>query len=221
MGIAKLSFNKNPHIGLFFRANEELVLVPKNIHEKILPQLTEALQAELLPIYFCQSPILGIFSALNSNGCIVSALAEKHEVKPLKDRGLNVQFLNEQFAPGNNILVNDKAALVNPRMPKADIKKVSDCLGVEVFRHPIANLQTVGSNNVVTNGGLFAYSHISDVEMRMLEKIFGVRGVKGTVNTGSTANSYGVVANSKGAIIGEATSGSETQKVYEALFGGP
>jgi translation initiation factor 6 len=219
MGIAKISFYNNAHIGLFIRANDKIALIPGNSHEKIIPQVKESLETEIIPMFLCQSPILGVFAALNSNGCVVSALTEKKEVKPLKEHGLNVYFLNEQFAPGNNILVNDKAALVNPRMPKQDIKKISECLGVEVFAHPLAHLQTVGSNNVVTNKGLFANHEISDVELKMLEKLFGVRGVKGTVNTGSPANSYGVVANSKGALIGEATSGSETQNIYEALFG--
>ncbi|MFH0971308.1 MAG: translation initiation factor IF-6 [Candidatus Micrarchaeota archaeon] len=219
MPIRKTSFYKNPFIGLYIRANERIALVPKNIHEKIVPIVKEALQVEIVPIFLCQSPVLGIFSALNSNGCVVSALAEKHEVRPLRELGLNVFFMDEKFAPGNNILANDKSALVNPRIPRPEQKKIGDCLGVEVFSHPIANLQTVGSENVVTNRGLFAFGEISEVELKMAERIFGVRGTPGTVNSGSNANSYGVVANTKGAIVGESTSGAEIQKIFEGLFG--
>ncbi|MBI5224235.1 translation initiation factor IF-6 [Candidatus Micrarchaeota archaeon] len=217
--IKKLSFYKNPFIGLFIKSSEKLTLIPKNIHEKNIPQIEDALQAKVIPMFICQSPTLGIFCALNSNGIVVSALAEKHELKPLKDEGLNICYLDERFSPGNNILTNDNAALVNPSIPKVEIKRIADCLGVEVSNHPIANLQTVGSTNIATNSGLLANNDISDVELKMLERIFKVRGLKGTVNLGSLANSYGVVANTKGAIVGEATSGSEMQRIYESLFG--
>jgi translation initiation factor 6 len=217
--IRKTSFYKNPFIGLFIRTNEKFTLVPGNIHEKLIPLVKEALGTEILPIFLCQSPVLGIFCALNSNGIVVSALAEKHELKPLKEIGLNVLFLDEKFAPGNNILANDKGALVNPNIPKPDLKKIGDCLGVEIFHQPIVNLNTVGSTNIVTNSGLLANNEMSDVELKMCEKVLGVRGLRGTVNLGSTANSYGLVANSKGALVGETTSGSEIQVVYEALFG--
>ncbi|MFH1751231.1 MAG: translation initiation factor IF-6 [Candidatus Micrarchaeota archaeon] len=219
MPILKTTFYKNPHIGLFIRASEKIVLVPKNIHSKLLPQVGKALDAEIVEIFLCQSPILGVFSALNSNGCVVSALTERHEIKPLKDLGLNVYFLSEQFAPGNNILVNDKAALLNHNIPRSEHKKIGDCLGVEVFSQPVANRNTVGSGNAVTNKGLLAYHELTDVELKMFEKIFGVRGTRGTVNLGSSANSYGVVANSRGALVGETTSGSEMQNLYEGLFG--
>lgn len=219
MAILKTSFYKNPHIGLFIRATDKIALVPKNIHEKLVPQVKESLEVEIVPIFLCQSPVLGIFSALNSNGAVVSALTEKHEIRPLKELGLNVYFLSEQFAPGNNILVNDKAALLNHNLPRSEHRKIADCLGVEIFSQPVANLNTVGSNNVVTNKGLLAYHELTDVELKMFEKIFGVRGSKGTVNLGSPANSYGVVANSKGALVGESTSGAEMQTLYEGLFG--
>ncbi|MEK6843531.1 MAG: translation initiation factor IF-6 [Candidatus Micrarchaeota archaeon] len=217
--IKKLSFYKNPFIGLFIKASEKLALIPKNIHEKNIPEIEETLQVRAIPVFFCQSPTLGIFSAFNSNGIVVSALAEKHELKPLKDEGLNVCYLDERYSPGNNILTNDKAALVNPSIPKLEIKKIADCLGVEVSNHPLANLPTVGSTNIATNSGLLANSEISDVELKMMERILQVRGIKGTVNLGSFANAYGVVANSKGAIVGESTSGAEMQKIYESLFG--
>ncbi len=219
MPMLKTSFYNNPHIGLFIRANEKVALVPKNIHDKLIPRVQESLRVEIIRILLCQSPILGIFSCINSNGCVVSALAEKHEVKPLKELGLNICFLDEKFAPGNNILANDKAALINPKIARKDLGKISDCLGVEVFSQPVANVHTVGAMNVVTNRGLLTHRDLSDVEMKMFEKMFGVRGTRGTVNLGSTANSYGVVANTKGALVGESTSGAEMQRIFEGLFG--
>ncbi len=219
MAIIKSAFYRNPHIGLFIRVNEEIAIIPKNTHKKLFPRLQGALDVELVEIYLAQSPILGIFSVLNSNGCIVTALAEKAEVKPLKEKGLNVYFLDERYAPGNNILANDYAALVNPDIPKNELKKISDCLGVEVFNQPVANLPTVGSTNVVSNKGLLAYHELSEIELKMFEKIFKVRGTRGTVNLGSPANSFGVIANSKGAVVGDATSGAEMQRIYEGLFG--
>jgi len=133
----------------------------------------------------------------------------------LKKRGLNV-FSLEALSPGNNVVANDKGALASNRVQKKDLKKISDCLGVEVFQQRFAT-PTVISSTVATNKGLLVHNDFTETETKFLEKILGARGLQATVNHGVLFNSLGVVANSKGAVVGEATSGFEVQRIYEAL----
>jgi translation initiation factor 6 len=216
--VRKFSIRKNPFIGLFLEASDELALVPKSVPEKNLDFVEDTLGVKALRLFVGQSDLLGLMACLNSNGCVLSQGAEEEEKKALKQAGLNVMVL-ERFSPGNNIVANDKATVVSSSIPREDAKKIGECLGVEVHQTPLSHYSTPGSLNVATNKGLLAFAEIPETEFKLLERILGVKGGVGTVNNGAPFNALGLVANSKGALLGEACTGFEVQRVYEALFG--
>lgn len=213
----KASFYNNPFIGLYLRASDELVAVPKNIPSKTLEAAQAALGARIFHASISQSNLLGIFSVMNSSGALLSSLAEPAEAALFKQQGLNIDFL-EPLSPGNNVAANDKAALASHHLSKHELKRVEDCLGVEVFQHRFATPSIITSL-AVTNKGFVAHNDLTETELKILEKIFGVHGMQATVNGGTVFNGIGLVANSRGALVGEATSGFEVQRIYEALFG--
>lgn len=215
--IERTSFYRNPFAGLFLKTSSKLTLLPKNAPDKLSQQVERVLHTKVVRLFISQSSLLGIFSALNDNGCVIPDFSEKQDELFLKKEGLNVCLL-KNYSPGNNILCNNKAALVNPDVPQAEAKKIGDCLGVEVFRQK-TGAKTVGAANVVTDRGLLAYNETSDVELKYLEKIFGVKGLAGTSNFGSAFNGFGIIANAKGALMGESTTGVEAQRIFEALGG--
>lgn len=218
--ILKASVHKNPFIGLYMRTNNEITLVPKTVPATVAKAAEEALGTKLVHASISQSNLLGIFCALNSNGCAIPAFTEEAEIRAIRDTGLNVALVSSHYSCGNNILCNDKAALVNPAVPKSEVKLIADALGVEAFTHEtLTRVPTVGAINVVTNKGLLAYNEVPEVELRKLERLFGVKGQIGTCNMGVPFNGMGIIANDKGALVGDSTSGFEIQRVYEALFG--
>ncbi|NYZ75382.1 translation initiation factor IF-6 [Candidatus Micrarchaeota archaeon] len=216
MAIVRLSLQKNPFLGLFFRASDKLLLCPKSAPHKTVSPMVEALGVEPVHLFVDQSPLIGLLSAMNAHGVVLPDFSEKEEQEILKKRGLNVMKL-ACFAPGNNILVNDSAALVSPAIPARDVKRIGDCFGVEVLQTKIAGFNTIGALNIVTNKGFFACNEASDEELKQLEKIFKVSAGKGTANLGSPCNGLSLTANSKGAAVGEMTTGFEVQRVYDAL----
>ncbi len=218
--IAKAGYYKNPFIGLYIRTNDRHTLMAKNAPEKIHSAVKNALGTETVELFINQSPLVGLFCVLNSNGCILAADAEKAEKSAIKKLGYNVHALKSSLTPGNSILVNDKSCLASPQLPRLEAKEVADCLGVEVFQHKLSGISTIGATNVATNNGLLAYNDVTDVEFKHMLKIMQVPGgSNGTTNNGVVYNSFGLVANSRGALVGELTTGFETQRVYEALSG--
>lgn len=215
--IAKTSVLRNPYIGLFLKASNKHVLLPKHSNKQLVELAERTLCTQPLELFVNQSNLLGILIAMNDSGCILPAFAEKSEVDILKKAGYNAVCLEKAFAAGNNILCNNKAALVNPQVPKVEAKKIGETLNVEVFQQPISGFATVGSTNVVTDKGLLACNETTEVELKYLEKIFGVQAAVGSVNMGSVFNSLGVIANAKGALVGENSSGFEVQRVFQAL----
>lgn len=215
--LLKGSFYNNPYVGLFLRASDKLVAVPRSIPEKTLESVQSALRVPVFNASISQSNLLGIFSVMNSTGAVLSSLAEKQEALEFKKQGLNVAFL-EPFSPGNNVAANDKAALASHHLSKPDLKRIGDCLGVEVFQHRFA-APSIITSIAVTNRGFVAHNDLTDTELKLLEKIFKVRGMQATVNGGTVFSSLGLVANSNGALAGEASTGFEVQRIFEALFG--
>ncbi|MBI3588560.1 translation initiation factor IF-6 [Candidatus Micrarchaeota archaeon] len=216
--ISKASFFNNPFVGLFFKTSDRLAILPSTAPPKVEEQVASTLGAKPVKLFVDNSPLLGIFCVMNSNGAVVSSSASQDELSVLKAEGLNVAVL-DRLSPSNNILANDNAALASPHMGLSQIRAVQDALGVEVVQQRISNHSLLAPTTVVTNRGLLAYNDLTETELRQLERIFRVRGAVGTSNAGTIYNALGVVANSKGAVVGMATTGFESQRIYEALFG--
>lgn len=216
--IEKAAMLGNPYVGLFAKATDDLVFVSHTTPQKLQDEYAAVLGASVVELAVNGSELLGIFVAANSNGIVLPKLASEGEVRAAKSSGLNVHVLQDKHtAVGNNVLANDKAALVSPLISTAEARAVGDCLGVETAQKSIGQLNTVGSCSLVTNKGLLAYNDAGDGEITELGELFGVRGGRGTANFGVPFVSLCVVANSKGCIVGEQTSGFEVQRIDEAL----
>jgi len=217
MATTQVAYDGNPHIGMFAKASEKFALLPLGAHPKFT-KAAKALDCKIEQATIAGSNLLGLFCALNSNGIVLPVFTEEHEKKFFKNLGLNVCTLPSTFcAAGNNVCANDKGAIVNSEMPHVLVKKVSECLDVEAVPASIAGHNTVGSACVATNKGFAAHNRINEEEMGLLKSVFKVGGSNATVNMGSPFIGLGVIANSKGCIIGESTSGFESSRVMNAL----
>ena len=159
----------------------------------------------------------------NNYGLIVPRNIEDEELEKLKKsvRDMNILVLNSRNnAVGNLLVANDKAALVYPYIEEHLLAPLSDVLGVEVLKTSIAGVPTVGSVLVVTNRGGLVHPDATENEISELTKHLGVPVLTGTVNFGVSFVRTGLVANSKGAVVGEDTTGPELARIQMALGGG-
>jgi translation initiation factor 6 len=218
MAIYNGAFYGNPYVGLYARASDKLAILPASAHAK-LRQGAQCLEVPLASVSVDGSPYLGLYVALNSNGAVMPSFAADDEAEAIRKHGLEVLMLNDgKFcACGNNIACNDFGAVANPDMPDEDVKKIAKALGVPVHRMAIAGTKTAGMAVACTNKGFVAHNRISEGEMANLEEIFKVKGMNGSVNSGTALPGLGVVANSHGAIVGERTSGFELSRVQQGL----
>jgi len=132
--------------------------------------------------------------------------------------GINVEILKSNLnALGNDILANDKFAIVNPEYSSEAVKQIRDVLGVEVLSMQIGEFKTVGANNILTNKGLLINNNATDEQMAKINKFVGLNSTRTTANVGSLAIGLSVVANSKGALIGEDTTGFELARIIQSL----
>ncbi len=218
MGFWVGQFDGNPFVGLYARASDQRVLVPRGAPEKFLFGM-KSLEVPAVKTSVDGSPYVGIYLALNSNGIIAPPFLTKTEKTELEALGLDLLVLPDTrySAVANNICCNDKGALVNPDMPASYMPKIEKALGVPVKQHPLAGYRTVGAMMIATNKGWVAPNRTTAEEAGLLEDLFTVKGSNGTVNSGTAFVGLGMAANSKGAAVGETTSGFEQSRIQQAL----
>jgi translation initiation factor 6 len=168
-----------------------------------------------------KSNLLGIFTAANSNGIILSPLVEDDELERIKmslPRDVRMAILPAKWtAIGNFLLLNDLGCLSGLRLSREQVKIISDTLDVDVEVGSVENLPYVGSLAVATNRGVLIDPMASSEEEQIIRDVLKVPVYRGTVNYGSRFVKMGVVANSYGLIVGDATKGSELARITEAF----
>ncbi len=215
--IEKLNFNRDPNLGLFTIPTEDFCIVGNTIMKKDIEKIKKILDVKIIKGRVANSELVGLFSTANKNGIVLPKNSNEKEIEKFKKTGLNVLVADiKQTAIGNLILVNDYGCIIPKELNK--IKgDLEDCFGVKVKTSTVAGLSIVGSCAFATNNGILAHLKCSEEEMKLLESVLSVKGEIGTLGFGSPFIGASLVANSKGFVIPEETTGPEIQRVDEAL----
>ena len=120
-------------------------------------------------------------------------------------------------AAGNNIVANDKGAVVNPDMSNKSLKQITDALGVEAVKGTVASLKTVGSACVANNNGALCHPEVTEEELTVLEEVLKVKARIGTVNYGIPLVGACLLSNSRGVLTGSNTTPIELGRIEDAL----
>lgn len=224
MSIEVLHAFGNPHIGVFITASEKWALIPEGAPDKVELALRRNLGTEVVRVSIGESPLLGILCVMNSRGLLLGNLAREEEVERIKKAvgdALVVEMLDEvrENALGNLILTNDSTAIVSSLMPPPTRTKIADTLDVEVVQTKLGGSNFIGALGVATTRGVLLSPVLSDEEVNMVISLMKVpKGGIGTVNRGNVFIKSGIVANSRGALVGFDTTGVEMMRIQASLF---
>lgn len=219
MGLHLIDIYRSPNIGIFMKANDKFILVPKGLAPTKTYKLCASLGVSAVPTSIGESRLLGALSSMNSNGMLVSRLAEEGEINEIKTAtGLNVSRLESKLtAVGNLVVANDRCALVSPAFDSTAVSQVRDVMGTEVERLPIGEYYQTGSLVVATNRGAAVYPGLDEQEVERIGSLLGVDAYPTSVNSGVPYVASGLIANSKNAIVGSQTTGPELVFITRAL----
>ena len=208
----------NPYVGVFCAANENFGLIPYATEENF-PGLVKRFlgieHAVRMSVDGCST--LGALVRMNSNGAIVSQSVSEDEVRKIDSHIKVTRVAQRHNAMGHNVLANDNGAICHPDFDDRTVEAISRALKVPVERGTIAGYSTVGSTAVATNKGAICHPHASSFEMEEMERILGVKPQLCTANYGTGQVGACMVANSKGALVGETTTPIELGKVEDGL----
>ncbi|MEE9490519.1 MAG: translation initiation factor IF-6 [Thermoplasmata archaeon] len=214
--ISKLDFTGNSYVGVFSSASERYVVCNPSVPAKIVRRASRSLESEAVVTTIGGSTILGSLMRSNSYGSIVTNFVSRKELDELKMLK-PVEIDHRLNAVGNNILCNDNGAMVHPGFGRNTVKLLKDALQVPVVRGVIAGLKTVGSVAVATNKGVLCHPDVTEAEKGVLEDVLKVPATIATANYGTTYIGACLVANSKGAVVGAATTPIEIGRIEEGL----
>jgi len=219
MGLHLVDIYRSPNIGVFLKANERTLLVPKGLALTKCDKLSGALDVTAIPTSIGESRLLGPLAVMNSNGALVSRLAEQGEMAEIaRGAGVNVARLDSKLtSAGNLVAANDKFALVSPVLEPRAVQQVRDVLGTEVERMAMGDFYQVGALVVATNSGAAVFPGLPESEVARVAEMLGVDAYPTSVNKGVPFVASGLVANSKNAIVGNQTTGPELVFITRAL----
>ncbi len=210
-------YGGNPNIGVFAAASESLSFVAEGASPEFLRDIEEALGVHAVTLTVSGSYVVGSLVAMNSSGAVVTGLIESDELEKMESEIPCMRLDEALNAAGNNILANDNGAIVHPGYSDVTVRQLEDFLGVECVRSSIAGCDTVGSVCVATNKGCVCHADASDDDMRLIADVLKVEAIRGSVNRGSRMVGAGIVANSKGAVVGDDSTPIEMGKIEDGL----
>lgn len=219
MPISRLSLYGNPNIGAFLFATDKFALIPPDVPSKSAEEISATLKVPLYRTTICGSVLLGIFITGNSKGILVPHNANEEEISYIRSTtGIPViQYNGKKNALGNMVLINDTIAMVGAGTD-SDLKSLlSETLQVDVFEGSIAGLSLPGVCAVANNRAVLCHPQTSEEEIRKLEEIFNIPVNISTVNCGYPYLRVGMLANSYGVVVGDATTGPEMAHIESSL----
>lgn len=216
MNAARIKLKGSNYIGLFSICNDNLCFVPEGIEERALKTIEQTLEVKAVKINMYDSSLLSVFAKMNNKFCVLPNILKPKEIETV-EKEIKVKIIKTEQALGNLIELNDNGVIIS----KTASKNVVDELKkekLETIQMNLGKTDAIGSALLATNKG-FVGGDINEEEAKKISETLKVQGGISTANTGDTMIRNSVIANTKGFIAGESTTGFELNRIEEAIEG--
>ncbi|MBD3209016.1 translation initiation factor IF-6 [Candidatus Woesearchaeota archaeon] len=218
MHVAKDNVNGNPNVGLYGLVTDDYVLLGKEVPESKDKTVKAIFNKDIARITIAGTSLINVFCVWHNNTLLVPSITFDHEKEALTKLGIDYEVIETELTClGNNILLTEKRALLNPDFKAKTVEKLKEVLRLPCEQTTIMEVEAIGSIGVIRNNkGLF-HRDIPPVRVRELEKSLGVDITLGTVNMGSPYVKSGILLGEEGFLIGDTSGGPEVKNADEAL----
>jgi translation initiation factor 6 len=203
--VGRTLFGGSPYLGVYVRAGDRVAVAPPSTSGPMERDLARLLGVEVVRTTVCESEVVGALLAANGRGVVVGDELDDRERRALERVGPVHIVHHRQNAMGNNVLANDRGALVHPEFSDAAVAEIGAALGVPARRGTIAGLGTVGMAGAATNRGVIVHPRATDREVAEAGAILGVPVHRSTANFGVPIVGACLVANSRAFLVGRPT----------------
>ncbi len=207
----------SPNIGVYCFCNESVAIVPPGLTNRKLNQFAEALGVGVCKTTIGGSTLVGALVTGNSNSVLVPHIIRDYELERIQKFAKVVTVNAKWTALGNVVLANDLGAIVHPDTPREVVEAVNEELSVKPIPGMIGALSFVGALGIATNKGVILSPNTRDEERSVIESALHVPVELSSTNGGVPFVKSGILANSKGAVVGPLTRGAELMQISQTL----
>jgi len=205
------------NIGVYCFCNEKLAIVPPGLTPKKINELVNTLGVEVCKTTIGGSTLIGSLTVGNSNGILVPHIIRDYEFDRI-NKFCKVNVVESNWtALGNVVLSNDSGAVIHPEAPEKLRNYVKDELRIQVVDATIGTLGFVGALGIATNKGAILSPNASVEEQAVIGNALHVNVDLSATNGGVPFVKSGILANSKGAVVGPLTRGAELMQITRTL----
>ncbi len=217
MPVGRTLYGGSPYLGVYLRVGEKYAIAPASIPSGLARDLARLLDVEVVRTNVNDSEVVGALVAQTSSGLVVGDDLSDEERASLETVAPVTVLHSRQNATGNNVLANDRGALVHPEFSDAAVHAIGRALHVPARRGTIAGLGTVGMAGIATNKGVVVHPRTTEGEARVLEELLQVPVHRSTADFGVPIVGACLVANTHGMLVGRPTTPVEIVHLQEGL----
>lgn len=207
----------SPNIGVYCFCNEKISIVPPGLTKRKINQFAETLGVDVCETTIGGSTLVGALATGNSDGVLVPHTIREYELERIQ-RLSKVFVVNSNWtALGNVVLANDLGAVIHPDTPPEIVAAVQDHMGVKSVLGKVGSLSFVGALAIATNKGAIVSPNALSDEQLVVESALHVNVEPSSTNGGVPFVKSGILANSKGAVVGSLTRGAELMQISRTL----
>jgi translation initiation factor 6 len=207
----------SPNIGVYCFCNEKVAIVPPGLTNKKLNQFAETLGVGVCKTTIGGSTLVGAMVTGNSNSVLVPHIIRDYELERIQEFCRVVIVEAKWTALGNIVLTNDLGVVVHPDAPGEVMKAVNEELAVKPVPGKIGTLPFVGALGIATNKGAIVSPNALEEERSVIESALHVSVELSSTNGGVPFVKSGILANSRGAVVGPLTRGAELMQISRTL----
>jgi len=207
----------SPNIGVYCFADETVAIVPPGLTQRKMNQFAETLGVSVCSTTIGGSTLVGAMVTGNSNAVLVPHTIRDYELGRIQEFSKVVVVDSKWTALGNVVLANDTGALIHPAASEEIVNALTDELNLQPARGTLGLLPFVGALGIATNRGAMLSPSTSQQERAVASNALHVEVDLSSTNGGVTFVKSGILANSKGAVVGSLTRGAELMQASRTL----
>lgn len=220
MHVSHSSINGSPNVGLYGYANAEFALIGETTSDSFEETVQDILDVPTIRLTVAGTNLVGAFITGNKSRLLIPDMIQDHEKERLLDLPVEIKTVHTNYTClGNNILMNDDAAMVSPVFSDEEVEHVQSLTGLPTVQDSLAGIEAIGSLGVFNNAldRMVVTNEISEEDFQAVNDYFDVTGTTTSVNKGAAQVRCGVICNEHGFIVGDATGGPETTTIDKGL----
>lgn len=218
MHVKQIEINGSSNIGLYGYVNNQVALLPHTVSENTKEAVRDVLDVPIETLTVAGTSLIGAFITGNNHRLIVPDIINDYEAETLEGLDEAVKTVHTTYTClGNNVLVNDSAALLSPAFSDEEGQHITNQLGLESVKQSLAGMETVGTLAVFNDDNMVASNDIPEDEFHFIADHFNADATPSSVNMGAAQIRCGVLCNENGFLVGKASGGPEVTTIDEGL----